>query len=96
MPTTRPEVPPVGRAERAVPSADPSITVGIWKSLVMTEAGSSQKAAPKKKSAWNAWNPDDPRLTPEKDTGKPLFAANGFWAFDPRRWWRLWRESRRS
>ncbi len=96
MPTTRPEVPPVGRAERGVSATDPSITVGIWKTLVMTEAGSNQKAGPKKKAAWNAWNPDDPRLTTEKDTERPGFTINWFWTFDPRRWWRLWRDSRRS
>jgi hypothetical protein len=90
MPTTYPEVPLVGPADRADPATDPSLGEGGWKALVMTEA------VPKKKAAWNTWNPNDPRLTPERDAGDPGFAINWYWAFHLRRWWRLRHSSPRS
>jgi hypothetical protein len=96
MPTAYPEIPPVGRAERAAPATDPSLTEGVWKTLVVMEAGSTPNAGSTKKAARNAWNPDDPRLTPERDTGNPGFTINWFWVFHPRQWWRLWRDAPRS
>jgi hypothetical protein len=88
--TPHPEIPSIGRADSADLAKDPSPTVGKWKALVMTEAGAEKRAA------WSIWNPDDPRLTPEKDTGNPGITINWYWMFHPRQWWRVWRGSRRS